>query len=132
LGQREDIPEILAASDVGVLSSDWEGNPLSVMEIMASSKPMVATAVGGVPELVLPGTGYLVNAGDFVAFADAMERLACDPNLRSKMGAAGGELAKRQFSASTMARQYECLYEAQLRKRMSAGCTAAWVAETRL
>jgi len=132
LGQREDIPEILAASDVGVLSSDWEGNPLSVMEIMASCKPMVATAVGGVPELVLPGTGYLVNAGDFVAFADAMERLACDPNLRSRMGAAGGELAKRQFSASTMARQYECLYEAQLRKRMSAGCKAAWVAETRL
>lgn len=119
LGQREDIREILAASDIGVLSSDWEGNPLSVMEMMTSGKPMVATAVGGVPELVLPGTGFLIRAGDVTSFADAMERLARDPNLRDTMGAAGAELARRQFSASAMARQYEALYEHQLRKRVS-------------
>lgn len=132
LGQRDDIREILAASDIGVLSSDWEGNPLSVMEIMGAGKPMIATAVGGVPELVLPGTGYLVNCGDVVAFADAMERLACDADLRRKMGAAGAELAKREFSASAMARQYENLYEAQLRKRVTSRHTAASVAESRL
>jgi glycosyltransferase involved in cell wall biosynthesis len=131
LGQREDVREILAASDVGVLSSDWEGNPLSVMEIMASGKPMIATAVGGVPELVLPGTGFLVSAGDVVAFADAMERLVCDPDLRARMGAAGTELAQRHFSASAMARQYEHLYEAQLRIRISSRGTAPWLAARR-
>jgi len=130
LGQREDIREILAASDVGVLSSDWEGNPLSVMEIMASGKPMVGTAVGGVPELVLPGTGFLVSAGDVVAFADAMEQLVCDPDQRARMGAAGAELAQRHFSVSTMTRQYESLYEAQLRLRVSSSGTAPSMVET--
>lgn len=122
LGQREDIREILAASDIGVLSSDWEGNPLSVMESMASGKPMIATAVGGVPELVLTGTGILVAAGDVTSFAQAMEHLVCHSDLRLSMGTAAAELARRQFSVSAMARQYESLYESSC----AAACFSAY------
>src|SRR5439155_25720744 len=74
---------------VGVLTSDNEGMPVSLMEAAACGVPVVATAVGGVPELVVDGaTGLLVPAGDARALANALERLLIDDDLRARLGAA--------------------------------------------
>jgi glycosyltransferase involved in cell wall biosynthesis len=112
LGIRTDIPELVAAADVFALSSDWEGNPLSVMEAMAAGRPVVATAVGGVPELVVHGkTGLLVPAGDAVALAEAMRKIGHDEALRKEMGRASAERAASCFDERVMTRSYEELYE---------------------
>ncbi len=113
LGGRNDIPQCLAAADVFALSSDWEGNPLSVMEAMACGLPVIATAVGGVPELV-GGDGILVPAGDCAQFADAMRRLIQQPELRNALGSAARERAHRRFGAEHMVEAYERLYQIEL------------------
>lgn len=110
LGVRSDIPRVLAAADVFVLSSRWEGSPLSVMEAMASGRSVVATAVGCVPELVPEGTGCLVPPGDPGALEAAMLQLARDLPLAHAWGAAAGEVARARFDASAMTRAYEALY----------------------
>ncbi len=89
LGLRNDIPDLLGAMDLFVLASDWEGNPLCVMEAMAAGLPIVSTAVGGVPELVHSGKeGFLVPPGDVRAMTEALALLLSDPYLRKAMGAA--------------------------------------------
>ncbi len=117
LGVRADVPEILAAADMFVLSSRWEGNSLSVMEAMAAGKPVIATAVGGVPELVQHGiSGVLVPPGDVEALAEAILKLAGDRNLRRQMGKEAFGRAKERFDVSVMVREYEALYERLLGK----------------
>lgn len=92
LGERKDIPQILAASDVFVLSSRWEGLPYTIIEAMISGLPVVATHVGGVPELVEDGvTGFLVPPGNPGALAQALQRVLDDSELRHRMGHAGRE-----------------------------------------
>ena len=118
LGVRTDIPEILAAVDVFVLSSRWEGNPLSVMEAMAAGKPVIATAVGGVPELVKDGiSGILVPPQNPEALAKAMIQLAQNSSLRQKMGEAARQYAMEYFSVERMAKEYERLYTKLLESR---------------
>jgi len=117
LGVRTDIPQILVASDVFVLASWWEGNPLSVMEAMAAGKPVLATAVGGVPELVLDGvTGFLVAPGDVQGMAQAMRTLAQDSGLRFYMAQQAFEQARTRFDIGLMVKQYEALYDRLLAK----------------
>lgn len=112
LGRREDIPELLAASDVFVLASLWEGNPLSVMEAMAAAKPVVVTGVGGVPELVHSGRhGFVVPPGDVPAFASAMARLGREAITRRWMGLAAGAYALKNFDRRQMVDAYQSLYE---------------------
>jgi glycosyltransferase involved in cell wall biosynthesis len=112
LGSREDIPEILAASNVFVLASLFEGHPLSVMEAMAAGLPVVATAVGGVPELVRTGdTGLLVPPSDTGALQSALESLAASDGLRARMGAASREIALAEFDVSRMIEKYDRLYQ---------------------
>lgn len=112
LGSRSDVPEVLGASDVFVLSSLYEGHPLSVMEAMAAGRPVVATAVGGVPEIVRPGeTGLLVPPGDVEALAAAMARLARDREERERLGRQGAQVAAKCFDVSTMAQAYDRLYQ---------------------
>jgi glycosyltransferase involved in cell wall biosynthesis len=111
LGVRPDVPELLAASDIFALASHWEGHPMSVMEAMAAGLPVVATAVGGVPELVADGeTGLLTPAGDNRAFADALAALAADPERRREFGEAGLRRAV-QFDVDTMIASYSRLFE---------------------
>jgi len=111
LGVRTDVPEILAASDVFALASDWEGTPLAVMEAMAAGLPVASTAVGGIPELVVSGrTGLLVPAGDTSALGAALLRMATAPGLRNTMAAAALEAAGR-FGVDAMVEQYESLFE---------------------
>jgi glycosyltransferase involved in cell wall biosynthesis len=112
LGSRADVPDILRASDVFVLSSDYEGNPLSVLEAMAAGLPVVSTAVGGVPELVQHGaTGLLVPAGDAHALAEAMAQLGCNAPLRAAMGNAAWQTALQRFDVRVMSRAYAALYQ---------------------
>ena len=112
LGVRADVADILRASDVFVLSSRWEGNPLSVMEAMAAGLPVVSTAVGGVPELVQEGaTGRLVPSEDAGALAQAMQALVDDPARRQAMGAAARQHAIAHFDIRHTVRMYEELYE---------------------
>jgi len=117
LGVRSDVPEILAAADAFVLSSRWEGNPLSVMEAMAAGKPVIATAVGGVPELVEDGvSGVLVSPEDAGALTEAIWKAVEDPGLRVRMGRAAFRRAMERFDVGVMVRGYEALYEQLLEK----------------
>lgn len=112
LGVRNDIPDLLGAADVFVLGSDWEGNPLSVMEAMAAGLPIVSTAAGGVPELLTSGKeGFLVQPGDLQGLANSMTALLRKPDAGRWMGAAAAQRAKEHFDVSTMIREYEQLYE---------------------
>jgi glycosyltransferase involved in cell wall biosynthesis len=118
LGVRADVADILRASDVFVLSSRWEGNPMSVMEAMAAGLPVVSTAVGGVPELVQEGaTGLLVPSEDTGALACALQALVDDPARRQAMGAAARQHAIAHFDIRHTVRGYEQLYESLLRRK---------------
>ena len=115
LGWRSDVPDVLGAADVFVLGSDWEGTPLAVMEAMAAGRPVISTAVGGVPELVQDGvTGLLVPPRDPAAFAAAMRHLADHPDLRHAMGEAAGLQAEKRFGVGSAAESYMRLYESVL------------------
>jgi glycosyltransferase involved in cell wall biosynthesis len=110
-----DIPECLAASDVFVLSSNWEGNPLAVMEAMAGGLPVIGTTVGGVPELVRSGQdGILVDPGNDGAFRDAMRILLNNTDERRAMAAAASVHAKKAFDVQAMVRRYTAIYESAL------------------
>jgi glycosyltransferase involved in cell wall biosynthesis len=118
LGVRADVADILRASDVFVLSSRWEGNPMSVMEAMAAGLPVVSTAVGGVPELVHEGeTGLLVPSEDAGALAQALQALVDDPAQRQAMGDAARQRAVARFDIRHTVRRYEQLYEKLLTQR---------------
>ncbi len=115
LGGRADVPAILNASDIFVLASAYEGNPLSVMEAMAAGLPPVCTAVGGVPELIQhEHTGLLVPPDDESALASALQRLIENSQLRSQLGQAAREYAQRHFDIAVMVEAYERLYLKQL------------------
>jgi len=100
----------LEAMDVFVLPSLWEGLSLAVLEAMFHGLPVVATAVNGTPEAVADErTGLLVPPGDPGALADAMARLARDPELRARLGTAGREEAERRFTVERMVEETEAV-----------------------
>jgi glycosyltransferase involved in cell wall biosynthesis len=102
----------LAAFDVVVVPSRAEAFGLTALEAMLAERPVVASAVGGLPELVEDGTtGYLVPPDDPDALAEALRGLLGDPDRRRAMGAAGRARAVEQFSMATMTRSYEALYD---------------------
>ena len=99
------------AFDVSVLSSVSEGFPNTLVEAMAVGRPVVATRVGGVPDAVVEGeTGYLVAAGDVLAFADRLAALLADPMRRARMGAAAAQIARRQFHEAAVMPRLEAVY----------------------
>ena len=102
-GMRDDVPELLAAADVAILTSLSEGVPLSLIEAMNARLPIVATSVGGVQEVVDDRvTGLLVDSGDGKSLADAIVRLSERQEIRQQMGIAGRERAQRRFSEERM------------------------------
>ena len=112
LGLRTDIPDLLGAMDVFVLSSDYEGNPLSMMEAMASGLPIVSTAAGGVPDLFESGKqGFIVQPGNVQGLSNAMASLLRSREARRSLGMAAARRAKENFDVSTMVQAYEELYE---------------------
>jgi glycosyltransferase involved in cell wall biosynthesis len=111
LGERGDVDSILRAADVGVLASDREGSPLIVFECMASDTPLVATAVGGLPEIVEDGrTGLLVPRRDAVALADGLVDVLADHARRATMAAAARERLT-EFTIDATAARFADLYE---------------------
>jgi glycosyltransferase involved in cell wall biosynthesis len=113
LGMRHDVPHILRATDVLVMASrGWEGLPLSVLEAMASSLPVVASDVGGTREAIVNGeTGLLFPPGNASALAQAILSLARDPLLAKRMGQQGLARVREHFTSERMARETAALYE---------------------
>jgi glycosyltransferase involved in cell wall biosynthesis len=111
LGVRNDVDAILRSLDVAVLSSDFEGKPLFVLECMANRTPLVATAVGGLPEMVRDGeTGVLVPPRDPEALAGAVGRLLVDRDQRASLAAAAADELSG-FTIEAVTRRFADLYE---------------------
>jgi glycosyltransferase involved in cell wall biosynthesis len=111
LGLRSDVPDLLAASDVAVLSTNSEGSPLSVMEYMDAGLPVVATRVGGIPDLIDHGVqGLLVDPQDPVGLGDAIARVLSDPEEARHMGERGRERRRREFDIDVMVENLQNLY----------------------
>lgn len=110
LGNRSDVPEVLAAADAFCLSSHMEANPVSILEALACEVPVVAPRVGSIPETVRDGdTGYLVEPGDASAMASRIAMLLEDETARRRLGKSGRELVVNHWSLDNMVRGYERL-----------------------
>ena len=111
VGFREDIQNILACTDIFVMPSLWEGFGLSLVEAMAAGKPVIATNVGPLPELINhEETGFIVPARDHMALAAAVLTLAKNEELRKKMGKRAREKVKEKFDSLRMAQNYDKLF----------------------
>jgi len=111
LGWRSDIPKLIAASDIAILTSDNEAVPLTLIEASMAGLPLVSTNVGSVSDVLVNDlNGYLVDS-EPAALADALQKLAIDPVLREIMGKAGRERATRYFSLEKMCADHTELYQ---------------------
>ena len=116
LGVRSDIPNLMAAADIVVLASDWEGLGLVVMEAAMASRPVVATAVGGVPEIVEHNkTGLLVPQGDEQALASELTAVLLDRERRLQMGSGARRHAAEAFDLEGMRAATRALYASVIR-----------------
>lgn len=116
-GFRSDIYNVLNASDLFCLSSDYEGLPISILEAMLCGKPVVSTDVGGVNEVTINGeTGLLCSKGDYKGLAEAILKLANDKELRERFSQKALQEVKTTFSARVMAQKYCEVYNEFLKK----------------
>ena len=112
LGYRSDVSDLLAAADLLVLPSLYEGLPVAVLEAMAAARPVVATAIGGTDEAVTHElSGLLVPPRDPTALASAIRRIQADPALARRLAAAGRERVEREFSTEVTARLVMRIYD---------------------
>ena len=122
LGTRDDVPQLLALLDVFVLTSKMEASPVSILEAMASGKPVVATRVGSVAETVLDGrTGYLVAPGSADELAARILELLGDPARAKAMGRAGHEEVVAHASIERMVEGYQEMLERLYRRKAAEG-----------
>jgi glycosyltransferase involved in cell wall biosynthesis len=112
LGWRPDVETVCAAADVVVLTSDNEGTPVSLVEAALCGRPVVASGVGSVEDVVVHGETGLVVAPDGAAIARAVERLLDDPALAGRMGEQGARHARRRFSRAAFVDAHVALYDA--------------------
>lgn len=121
LGTRSDIPQLLAAMDVFVLTSRMEANPVSILEAMATGKPVVAPRVGSIPQSVIDGeTGYLSEPNDPQTTADRLVELFLHPARARAFGAAGRQLVESRWSLEAMVEGYQSLIESSYRGKQPA------------
>jgi len=112
LGHRDDLPRLLAAADLIVLPSAYEGLPNVVLEAMRFRKPVIATAAPGTTEVVVDGqTGLLVPIGNAPLMARAIRDIVRDPTLAHRLGDAGRACVEAHFRADTMVAKFAALYE---------------------
>ena len=115
LGYQEDVAPFYAAFDVLVLPSSNEGTPVSAIEALAAGRPVVATRVGGVPDVVRDGEdGFLVETGDTVELADRLAQLARDPALRERMGEQGRARVLPRYAVDRLVEDVDRLYRSLL------------------
>jgi glycosyltransferase involved in cell wall biosynthesis len=118
LGDPEAVAPWLAAMDAFVLPSSNEGTPVSAIEALAAGRPVVATRVGGVPDVVREGeTGFLVDPGDVGALGDRLAELARDPKLRERMGRAGQQGTPSRYAVARLVDDVDRLYRSLLQTR---------------
>lgn len=115
-GMRRDVAGLLPLMEIFVLPSLYEGFGIAILEAMAAGRPVVATAVGGIPEVVVHGeTGLLVPPGDPVALADALHELLANPERARELGVRGRERAHKKFRIDAIVKRHEDLYDACIR-----------------
>jgi glycosyltransferase involved in cell wall biosynthesis len=111
LGRREDVPQILGAANVVAMPSYREAQGLAILEALAANRPVVASNVGGIPEMIHDGeNGLLVPSHDPTALAAAITRLLKDPSLAARLAAAGHDLVHERFCLDFMLRDLEAIY----------------------
>jgi len=120
-GARDDIPALIRAMDVYVLPSINEGISNTLLEAMATARAVIASAVGGTPEIVVPGvTGTLFPSGDVDALAAAIEAYVADETRMNREGMAGRQRVLAEFSLESMTRRYVSIYDEVLHRGRSA------------
>jgi glycosyltransferase involved in cell wall biosynthesis len=112
LGQRLDVPELLAASDIFALFTHWEGFPITILEAMRAGLPSVVSDVGGVREAVHESCGKIVAPGDVAGFRDALQALLADASLRRQMGAAARARYETNYTVQSMLEKTVAVYRA--------------------
>lgn len=121
LGECRNVPEVLASGDVFVLPSRTEAMPNAVIEAMAAGLPVVASAVGGIPELISPDrTGLLVPPGNPVALAESVNQLMNDPGRAASLGRAARAFITREFGFGRMVSRFEELYLSAIEREADA------------
>lgn len=115
-GERNDAKRLPRAFDVGVICSDWEGLPVAALEILAAGTPLVATAVGALPDIV-DGAGAIVPVRDHDALAAAIGRLMDDPETARSASETARKVIRERFSFDAMVQGFENVYEAVLANR---------------
>jgi glycosyltransferase involved in cell wall biosynthesis len=119
-GTLTDMASVYANVDIFVLPSMEEGLPIAVLEALASQRAVVATSVGAIPELIIPGqTGILVRPGEVDELADAVRSFILDPALRRELGKRGANLVRSQYSSERMSQSYFQLYEKLVKHKSS-------------
>lgn len=118
LGARRNVPEILSKIDIVVMPSLWEGLGIAALEAAAAGKPIVASRVGGIPEIISDGeTGILVEPGNVKSLADGLEHVLLGKIDAKDMGARAKEMVREKFSVEKMVEEYEMLYEELVNKK---------------
>lgn len=115
LGHRDDVPDLLAAADVVAHPSEFEALPTALLEALAAGRPVVATEVGGIPEVVTGDVGAFVPVGDAPALAATLRDLAAGPEQRAALGAAARRRFETRFDSRVWARRLTDLYADVLR-----------------
>ena len=120
LGERTDLPNVLRDADLFLLPSESESFGLAALEAMSCGVPVIASRVGGVPEVVVDGeTGLLAPVGDVAAMAAHVVRLLADAPLRARLGAAARQRAEVAFPLEATVSKYEALYRRLLERFVS-------------
>lgn len=123
LGWRHDLPAMMGGMDVVICCSRNEGTPVALIEAMAAGVPVVATAVGGVPDLVVQGkTGWLCAPGDPVALADAIRATLSNPSEAARIAAEGRRAVLERHGAATLVRRMEEFYGRLIAETKETGC----------
>ena len=117
LGKQENVSELYSISDLMLLLSEKESFGLVLLEAMACEVPCIGTAVGGIPEVIIPGeNGYLVPLGDIDSVAEYGLKILKDPHLHNQLKKRAVQIVKERFSSSQIVEQYEKMYERVAKK----------------